>query len=115
MRPWLATGELENVLRAVSLFAEGATITAADVIDNVEDLRAIAQSGPASQAPVSIRSVSVLPPAPSVAASEAPERAAVSGEDDEEGGLLPEDEANATANQSGINTTWIPITFGFRW
>jgi transcriptional regulator with GAF, ATPase, and Fis domain len=33
--------ELENALRAASLFAESTTITAADLADNVEDLRAL--------------------------------------------------------------------------
>jgi len=46
--------ELENVLRAVSLFAEGEVITASDLIENVDDLRTLAQSGPASQPPMSL-------------------------------------------------------------
>ena len=36
--------ELENALRAASLFAEGDTITASNLIDNVDDLRGAAQS-----------------------------------------------------------------------
>jgi DNA-binding NtrC family response regulator len=34
--------ELENALRAASLFAEGSVITAADLTDNVEDMKALA-------------------------------------------------------------------------
>ncbi len=34
--------ELENVLRAASLFAESETITAADLVENVDDLRSVA-------------------------------------------------------------------------
>jgi transcriptional regulator with GAF, ATPase, and Fis domain len=83
--------ELENVLRAVSLFAEGETITASDLIDNVDDLRAVAQSGPASQPPVSLRT-SLLPPPPASLRE-------VGALDDEEGGSgsLPEGESGATA------------------
>jgi transcriptional regulator with GAF, ATPase, and Fis domain len=82
--------ELENVLRAASLFADGQIITAADLVENVDELRAVAQAGPTSQGPVSLR-VSVLPP-PS-----AREPAGDSADDDEAGGVLPDDEANATA------------------
>jgi len=92
--------ELENVLRAVSLFAEGNVITAADIIDNVDDLRAIAQAGPASQAPISLRSVAQgpisvgnLPPL----SGPIPSTTSIDGEDDDGEGALPEDEANATA------------------
>ncbi|MBX3230296.1 MAG: sigma 54-interacting transcriptional regulator [Labilithrix sp.] len=95
--------ELENVLRAVSLFADGDVITATDLIENVEDLRSVAQagpwgsSGPASQAPVSLRAIGMAPPPSSVAAPFS-ERVAVNDSEEEEGdGLLPEDEANATA------------------
>ena len=96
--------ELENVLRAVSLFAEGHVITATDLIDNVDDLRAIAQAGPTSQAPISLRtvasSVNVLPP-PSVrdsgGALPTPSSSSVDTDDEDADGVLPEDEANATA------------------
>ena len=37
--------ELENALRAASLFADTALITAADLVDNVDDLRAVAAVG----------------------------------------------------------------------
>ena len=93
--------ELENVLRAVSLFADGNVITAADVIENVDDMRAVARNvergpGPASQPPISLRSISVLPPAS--ARDLAPMSSASVDTDDDEGeGVLPEDEANATA------------------
>jgi transcriptional regulator with GAF, ATPase, and Fis domain len=83
--------ELENVLRAVSLFAEGEAITASDLIENVEDLRMLAQSGPSSSPPMSLRSVSILP-APASAASASSE-----GGEDDDGGALPEDESGATA------------------
>ncbi len=79
--------ELENVLRAVSLFAEGEVVTDVDLIDNVDDLRTLAQ-GPVSQAaPVSLRSI--LPPPPSLSLAEVPD-------DEESGGVLPDGEANAT-------------------
>jgi DNA-binding NtrC family response regulator/tetratricopeptide (TPR) repeat protein len=85
--------ELENVLRAVSLFAEGDVITTADVIDNVDDLRAIAQAGPTSQAPISIR----VPAPASVPPPSLRDSAPGDGDDDDGEGVLPEDEANATA------------------
>jgi transcriptional regulator with GAF, ATPase, and Fis domain/Tfp pilus assembly protein PilF len=91
--------ELENILRAVSLFADGREITAADVIENVDELRTVARnlersSGPASQAPISLRSVSILPP-PSARDVQAPDPGEAG--DDDESGALPEGEANATA------------------
>ena len=85
--------ELENVLRAVSLFADGGIITAADLIENVDEMRGIAQSGPVSQPPISLRSASLLPPPP---ASFAANVVDVEG-DDEGDGNLPDSEANATA------------------
>jgi sigma-54 specific flagellar transcriptional regulator A len=93
--------ELENVLRAVSLFADGNVITVNDLIENVEDLRAVAQAAPA--APISLRApLSVLPPPAASSAMAVPisvaEPVDAGGGDEEEGdGLLPEDEANATA------------------
>ncbi len=91
--------ELENVLRAVSLFAEGNVITAADIIDNVDDLRAIAQAGPTSQSPISLRSVAQGPSSVNVLPPSSMSGASLTGDgDDEDGdGVLPEDEANATA------------------
>ncbi len=96
--------ELENVLRAVSLFAEGDAITAADVIENVDDLRLVAQAGPSSQPPISLRGpLSMAPPSVSAVPHSGPLSAPTSltsvsdSEDDEDDGLLPEDEANATA------------------
>ena len=92
--------ELENVLRAVSLFAEGMTITASDIIDNVEDLRLLAQAGPMSQPPMSLRA-SLLPPPPSSSGVASLSSASTPDEtrDDDETilGALPEGEANATA------------------
>jgi transcriptional regulator with GAF, ATPase, and Fis domain len=72
--------ELENALRAASLFAEGAMITAGDLADNVDDLRAlaIAPSSPSIRTPL---------PAPPIA-----EQAEDDGETP-----LPTGEANATS------------------
>src|SRR5262249_9689900 len=88
--------ELENVLRAGSLVAEGDVVTAADVIDNVDDLRAVARNverstGPLSQAPISLRPPSVLPPPPSTTAP-IPAPSSTETEDEEGTNLLPEDE-----------------------
>ncbi len=91
--------ELENVLRAVSLFADGEVITPSDLIDNVEDLRTLAQAGPTSQPysqpPLSLRS-SLLPPPPVSRIGD------VESDDDAdlvllEGGALPDGESGATA------------------
>jgi sigma-54 specific flagellar transcriptional regulator A len=46
--------ELENALRAASLFAEGATITANDLVENVDDLRTVAQFTQAAQPPQAV-------------------------------------------------------------
>ncbi|MCA9318011.1 MAG: sigma-54-dependent Fis family transcriptional regulator, partial [Planctomycetes bacterium] len=87
--------ELENVLRAVSLFAEGDVIHAADLIDNVDELRAIATSGPASQPPLSIRASLLPSPPPSFVSASLPSGVDCVGDDEES--ELPVDEANATA------------------
>jgi transcriptional regulator with GAF, ATPase, and Fis domain len=92
--------ELENVLRAVSLFADGEVITASDLIDNVEDFRAVAQSGPASQPPLSLRA-SLLPPVGAPTAS-LPGISGVIGndggsEEDDGSGMLPDTESGATS------------------
>ena len=86
--------ELENTLRAASLFAEGDMITAAHLVDNVDDLRAVAQSsGPSSR-----MRASVAPPA---AESDTSAAALSPGAEsewvDDEGAPLPTSEANATA------------------
>jgi transcriptional regulator with GAF, ATPase, and Fis domain/tetratricopeptide (TPR) repeat protein len=74
--------ELENALRAASLFAEGDVITAATLLDNVDDLRHAAQSVRLRQA------------APVATGSDE----AVGEEDDEASeGVLPAVESNATA------------------
>jgi sigma-54 specific flagellar transcriptional regulator A len=84
--------ELENVLRAVSLFADGDVISATDLIENVDEMRGVAQSGPQSQPPMSLRAASLLPPPASMSG------VVSEGEVDEEGeGYLPDGEANATA------------------
>jgi len=83
--------ELENALRAASLFTEGDTIGATELVDNVEDLRVAAQNVPA---PLSLRS-SVLPSAP--ASLESLPQLPGAPEDDDGSAPLPSDEANATA------------------
>ena len=74
--------ELENALRAGSLFAEGEVIRAADLLDNVEDLRA-----------------ATTRLGPTELKAEGPElgSAASACDDDEAGGPLPLGEASATA------------------
>jgi sigma-54 specific flagellar transcriptional regulator A len=87
--------ELENVLRAVSLFAEGEVITAPDLIENVEDMRNVAQSGPASQPPISLRANLLPTPPPSFSSVEIGEG---DGESDPvDDGSLPDSESGATA------------------
>jgi transcriptional regulator with GAF, ATPase, and Fis domain len=78
--------ELENTLRAASLFAEEDTITAATLVDNVDDLRQVAVAGRGR--------ISSIPPLASVTDTPA-ER---SGEDDADAEApLPAAEASATA------------------
>ena len=93
--------ELENVLRAVSLFAESEIITATDIIANVEDLRTLAQSGPLSQPPMSLRASLLCPSAPapssSTSCTSGASDAADEGFDEAGDGSLPDGEANATA------------------
>jgi transcriptional regulator with GAF, ATPase, and Fis domain/tetratricopeptide (TPR) repeat protein len=89
--------ELENVLRAVSLFADGEQITASDLIDNVEDFRTVAQSGPASQPPLSLRA-SLLPPVlPSIAGMSGNDVGATEAGEDDGSGALPDTESGATS------------------
>jgi transcriptional regulator with GAF, ATPase, and Fis domain/tetratricopeptide (TPR) repeat protein len=88
--------ELENVLRAVSLFADGEVITASDLIDNVEDFRAVAQSGPASgypQAPLSLRGGLLAVPVPSTSGVLGND----GNEEDDGSGMLPDTESGATS------------------
>jgi DNA-binding NtrC family response regulator/tetratricopeptide (TPR) repeat protein len=107
--------ELENVLRAVTIFTEGSLIRASDVIGNVEDLRIVANAGgwsrdPSAPAPASVRP-SVLGPA-SARTAVSPSGALAAEHEllrertdehldeaspDSEEGILPTDEANATA------------------
>jgi transcriptional regulator with GAF, ATPase, and Fis domain/tetratricopeptide (TPR) repeat protein len=84
--------ELENVLRAVSLFADGEEITTSDLIDNVEDFRTVAQSGPLSQPPLSLRGSLLPAPLPSF-----PGASVVEGEEDDGSGALPDFESGATS------------------
>ncbi|HEY2511541.1 MAG TPA: sigma 54-interacting transcriptional regulator, partial [Polyangiaceae bacterium] len=80
--------ELENALRAASLFAETSTITRSDLVDNVDDLRVLAQpnsSRPPPAAPSSnLESEGIISDADSSDASESE-------------APLPPVEANATA------------------
>ncbi len=87
--------ELENVLRAVSLFADGECITASDLIDNVDDFRTVAQAGPASQPPLSLRASLVPAALPSCASGVG----GISENDTEDdgSGALPDDESGATS------------------
>ncbi|HEY8041884.1 MAG TPA: sigma 54-interacting transcriptional regulator [Polyangiaceae bacterium] len=84
--------ELENALRAASLFADGDVITASTLVDNVDDLRAAAQL---------VRSRATLPPPPLPASDELGVGEAAGADDDAEGeatvGPLPSSEASATA------------------
>jgi DNA-binding NtrC family response regulator len=79
--------ELENVLRAASLFAEGEVITAATLVDNVDEMAALAQ------APRGRPMLTVVEDVPSG------ERGACANDDEVEvgEGPLPSGEANATA------------------
>jgi transcriptional regulator with GAF, ATPase, and Fis domain len=87
--------ELENVLRAVALFADGEVITAPDLIENVDEMRTLAQSGPASQPPISLRGNLLAGPPPSFSAVEL---AQAGGSDEDDGDVaLPDGESGATA------------------
>ena len=88
--------ELENVLRAVSLFADGEHITASDLIDNVDDFRTAAQSGPASQPPLSLRP-SLVPASLPSGASGASGASGEGSDDDDASGALPDFESGATS------------------
>jgi transcriptional regulator with GAF, ATPase, and Fis domain len=85
--------ELENALRAAALFADGDAITAAHLVENVEDLRTLAQS--IGGGPRSTRTSFLPPPAlPSLP----PDSLAAGGDDDDDGEApLPTGEAGATA------------------
>ena len=88
--------ELENALRAASLFAETGSITAADLMENVDDLRGVATSQRISERPpASSVSVPSFPSAPSLPGEvRAPTE---SGEiEDPDGAPLPTGEAGAT-------------------
>ena len=84
--------ELENVLRAVTLFVDRELIHAADLVDNVDDMRTV--PGPAARGQVA--TPSAPPPAPP---SRGPGSLAcdLPGDDDEAIASLPQDEAHATA------------------
>ncbi len=82
--------ELENVLRATSLFAEADVITDADLVENVEDLRALAAAEPPCSGRVTMRP----PPA------ESTEDVVAGSDDDDALAALPplgEETATATA------------------
>jgi transcriptional regulator with GAF, ATPase, and Fis domain/tetratricopeptide (TPR) repeat protein len=80
--------ELENALRAASLFADGDLITGATLADNVDDLRATAQTGRVRP--------SFLPPSPPVGAYASTEVPGTEDEGDAVEAPLPLVEANAT-------------------
>ncbi|MBL8607764.1 MAG: sigma 54-interacting transcriptional regulator, partial [Myxococcales bacterium] len=95
--------ELENVLRAVALFADDQVILASDLIENVDDFRELARSSAAMGGPPSVPPPPSSPLAARMYADSLPSIPAppaslpeISG-DDEDGAPLPEDEANATA------------------
>jgi DNA-binding NtrC family response regulator/tetratricopeptide (TPR) repeat protein len=79
--------ELENALRAASLFTEGEVVSGATLADNVDDLRAFAQTGRARP--------SFLPP-PSPGAEDAAPEIGVEDDGEPEEAPLPTVEANAT-------------------
>jgi sigma-54 specific flagellar transcriptional regulator A len=94
--------ELENVLRAVSLFAEGSVIVAADLVENVDDFRALAVTlRPSIAPPPSLRVVEAdcVPPTEraGLPSGRLSQITISEGDDDESGGALPDDEANATS------------------
>jgi transcriptional regulator with GAF, ATPase, and Fis domain len=95
--------ELENALRAASLFAETSIITAADLAENVDDLRplSLAAGGPTTLRPVpsfSSSGPSSGSSAPSSPSSTGPSSGELldAGDDDVDGEPLPAFEANAT-------------------
>jgi DNA-binding NtrC family response regulator/tetratricopeptide (TPR) repeat protein len=71
--------ELDNALRAAALFAESNVITAADFVDNVEDLRAVASRTSSMPPPLSVEAANdasdPLPPVPFVAPEAAADEA----------------------------------------
>jgi transcriptional regulator with GAF, ATPase, and Fis domain len=85
--------ELENALRAASLFAEASVITAQDLVDNVDDLRQVATQSNRPPPLASLHSLGALPPLPDIEN----EPAADDGELPDAGAPLPMGEAGATA------------------
>jgi DNA-binding NtrC family response regulator len=76
--------ELENALRAAALFADGGSITATHLTENVDDLRAAARAR-----------VTLTPPADTAPSDVGSGEQAC--DDDVESAELPQGEANATA------------------
>ena len=103
--------ELENALRAASLFAETSVITAADLADNVDDLRPLAAPSAASLRPSHLHAIHAAHAAPvSPASGSFPatpaslsdtdvggDDADTDGADGVDGADLPAFEANATS------------------
>jgi transcriptional regulator with GAF, ATPase, and Fis domain len=81
--------ELENALRAASLFADGDVITAATLAENVDDLRAAALGGRPRP--------TLVPPSVAVAEESIADAPVMDDEADGAEGPLPSTEANATA------------------
>jgi len=77
--------ELENVLRAAALFADSKSITAADLVENIDEMRAVASQASAPR-------VSALPPPPSTVSL-----LPVPTEAENDDLPLPTNEAEATA------------------
>jgi transcriptional regulator with GAF, ATPase, and Fis domain/tetratricopeptide (TPR) repeat protein len=75
--------ELENALRAASLFADGNTITAANLVENVDDLRSVA----------SVRISDRPPPQPSVSLS----RELLDGDSNDDEAFSPVAEESVTS------------------
>jgi len=91
--------ELENALRAAALFAESGVIRATHLVENVDDLRRLAQRSdppPPPEAPGSGSSLRSVPPPPPDADDVESDDAAVDAGGDWDA-PLPSGEANATA------------------
>ncbi len=80
--------ELDNALRAVSLFSETLTIAAEDLVEHVEDLRHAARALMPTNGPLTLRTPTTPPPAP-LGVGDA--------EDEQITGPLPDGETSATA------------------
>jgi DNA-binding NtrC family response regulator/tetratricopeptide (TPR) repeat protein len=80
--------ELDNALRAVTLFTETLAISAEDLVEHVDDLRNAARTSLPPNGPVTLRAPTVPPPAPLHCADP---------DEDPVAGTLPDGETMATA------------------